>query len=295
MQSAQNPQIRQLACVYLRKIICNLWVQLQPNDQAQAKQLLLTQYINEPVTAVKRAISNVIGSLSKLLIPNKEWPELFQFVFEFCGAAELVKKELAMMLLSVIIEYFSVNEINTYYESLNPIIESYLQSSEPSLKRLAVETVNNLTQAQNAIKILKKYSNLIPLVLNALSLDDEDMIQKVFETLTDFLEAKKVMQPHLEIVVQAAISVSKNTNLSFNVRESTIYFLENFGDNFGKYMAKKQMTNMLQQIVETGFIIASESTEEYADDEDSPHSLALYMLYNYASEVPNNVVYPIFK
>ena len=63
--------------MYLRKIICNLWVRLQPNDQAQAKQLLLTQYINEPVTAVKRAISNVIGSLSKLLIPNKEWPELF--------------------------------------------------------------------------------------------------------------------------------------------------------------------------------------------------------------------------
>lgn len=136
---------------------------------------------------------------------------------------------------------------------------------------------------------------MIPLVLNALSLDDEDMIQKVFETLTDFLEAKKVMQPHLEIVVQAAISVSRNTNLSFNVRESTIYFLENFGDNFGKHMAKKQMTNMLQQIVETGFIIASESTEEYADDEESPHTLALYMLYNYASEVPNNVVYPIFK
>ena len=66
-------------------------------------------------------------------------------MFEFCGAPELVKKELAMMLLSVIIEYFSVNEINTYYESLNPIIESYLQSNEPSLKRLAVETVNNLT------------------------------------------------------------------------------------------------------------------------------------------------------
>lgn len=50
-----------------------------------------------------------------------------------------------MMLLSVIIEYFSVNEINTYYESLNQIIENYLRSDVPSLKRLAVETVNNLS------------------------------------------------------------------------------------------------------------------------------------------------------
>jgi hypothetical protein len=153
--------------------------------------------------------------------------------------------ELAMMLLSVIIEYFSINEINTYYDSLNSIIESYLKSDVPSLKRLAVETVNNITQTGQAIKILKKYNNLIPLVLNALNIEDEEMIQKIFETLTDFLEAKKVMQPHLELVVLAAINVSKNQELSFNVRESTIYFLENVGDNFGKHMAKKGHMAML--------------------------------------------------
>ena len=76
-----------------------------------------------------------------------------------------------MMLLSVIIEYFSVNEINTYYENLNSIIEDYLQSDIPSLKRLAVLTVNNLTQTGSAIKVLKKYPKLIPLVLRAIDLN----------------------------------------------------------------------------------------------------------------------------
>ena len=75
------------------------------------------------------------------------------------------------MLLSVIIEYFSVNEINTYYENLNSIIEDYLQSDIPSLKRLAVLTVNNLTQTGSAIKVLKKYPKLIPLVLRAIDLN----------------------------------------------------------------------------------------------------------------------------
>jgi len=45
-----------------------------------------------------------------------------------------------------------------------------------SLKRLAVETVNTMSQTGSAVKILMKYSNLIPLVLGALSLEDEDMI-----------------------------------------------------------------------------------------------------------------------
>jgi len=126
MGNHENQQVRQLSCVYLRKIICSLWVQLTPEEQVMSKNHLLVCYEKEPITIVKRAIADAIGSLSKLLIPNKEWNELFKFVFDYTSAPELVKKELAMILLSVIIEYFSLTEINTYYDSLNTIIEQYL-------------------------------------------------------------------------------------------------------------------------------------------------------------------------
>lgn len=42
-------------------------------------------------------------------------------------------KELGMVLLSVIIEYFSVDEIKLYYDALNKIIEIHLQSGIVSL------------------------------------------------------------------------------------------------------------------------------------------------------------------
>ena len=80
------------------------------------------------------------------------------------------------MLLSVMIEYFSANDITTYYAQLNPIIEQYLQSNYTSLKRLAVITVNNLTQTEDAINVLKQYPDLIPLVLNAIDIEQEDLI-----------------------------------------------------------------------------------------------------------------------
>jgi hypothetical protein len=41
------------------------------------------------------------------------------------------------------------------------------------------------------------------------------------------------------MIIDAAISVSKNKDLSFNVREVTIHFLEEIGSSFGKYFAKK--------------------------------------------------------
>jgi hypothetical protein len=44
--------------------------------------------------------------------------------------------------------------------------------------------------------------------------------------MTDFLGEKRVLQPHLPLLIEAAINISLNTELSFNVREVSIYFLE---------------------------------------------------------------------
>ena len=83
MANAQCTNVRQISCVYLRKIVANLWVSLSADEQTKTKSLLLQRYIDEPVQLVKKNIANVIGTLGQLLIPNKEWEELFQFVFQY--------------------------------------------------------------------------------------------------------------------------------------------------------------------------------------------------------------------
>ena len=129
---------------------------------------------------------------------------------------------------------------------------------------------------------------MIPLVLNALDLSQDTLIQQIFETMTDFLEgAKSVLKPHITILIQAAITISMNQDLLFNVRETTIHFLTLMSMSFGKVLSKSKMNDTLKQVIDCGFRIASESTEEYPDEEESPHSSALYMLSNYACEVTN--------
>jgi len=51
--------------------------------------------------------------------------------------------------------------------------------------------------------------------------------------------------------------------------------------------------HIIDKIIETGFVIASESEADYEGEQNTPHSLALYMIFNFASEVPNTVIYPI--
>ncbi len=112
---------------------------------------MLERFRVEPVTLVKKSIAEVVGSLGRILIPNKEWPQLFEFVFTSTNSELLVDKELAMILLSVIIEYFTHDEIKNYYDGLNPIIENYLKSDVPSLRNLSIETVNKLACTPKAV------------------------------------------------------------------------------------------------------------------------------------------------
>ena len=77
MSRNEDQIIRQLATVYLRKLIGKHWMMLPEPDQTKTKNLLLERFIAEPVSLVKKNIADVIGQLGKLLIPQKQWPELF--------------------------------------------------------------------------------------------------------------------------------------------------------------------------------------------------------------------------
>ena len=160
-----------------------------------------------------------------------------------------------MILLSVIIEYFTHDEIKTYYDQLNPIIEQYLQSDVPSLKKLSVETLNQLATTPKAIQTLKKYSNLIPLVCQALDLDnvEEDLIHKVFETFNEFVEIKKVLGPHLPMIIEKALLISCNPDFGVNLREVTLLFLELIAEKYARVLIKKHGLNFIEGIVEKGF------------------------------------------
>ena len=168
-----------------------------------------------------------------------------------------------MQLLSVIIEYFTHDEIKEYYANLNPIIESYLKSDQPSLKKISIVTVNKLSLTPKAVSVLSKYNQLIPLVLNALDLNDEDLIHKVFETFNEFIDYKKVIKPHLEMIMEAALNIVKNPEHERNLREVTLFFLELIAEKYSRILIKKHGSAFLAQVFEAGFLVASEDPENW--------------------------------
>lgn len=80
----------------------------------------------------------------------------------------------------------------------------------------------------------------------------------MFETFNEFVEIKKVLAPHLKILIEAALKISANKEYSINLRESTLFFLELISVKYGNYLIKKGGLSIIDKIIEVGFTIASE-------------------------------------
>jgi hypothetical protein len=112
--------------------------------------------------------------------------------------------------------------------------------------------------------------------------------------LTDIIPVKKLIRPHLPLLIEGALNISCNVELSDNLREVTIAFLDQLCDTFGKFLAKKH-GDLLEKIIKVGFTIASEDCEDAEEDTEKPADFAVYMLLSCATEVPNTVSWPLFK
>lgn len=70
-------------------------------------------------------------------------------------------------------------------------------------------------------------------------------------------------------------------------------FLEQIAENYSKYLVKKAGTAIIEKIIETAFIIASEPEDDYEEGQETPHQLALYMIVSYSSAISYEIMYPI--
>ena len=121
------------------------------------------------------------------------------------------------------------------------------------MKKISIVTVNQLSLTPKAVSVLSKYNNLIPLVLNALDLNDEDLIHKVFETFNEFIDYKKVIKPHLELIMTAALNIVKNPDHEKNLREVTLLFLELISEKYARIMIKKHGSGFLNKFLMQDF------------------------------------------
>lgn len=123
--------------------------------QVKIKNALLERFQVDPVSLIKKSIAGVIGSLCKMLIPNREWDDLFKFVMQFSQSENVADQELALLLLSVIIEYLGKDDIKEHFDNISLILMGAIKSQQPSIVDFGITCINNIAKATSNVKVLK--------------------------------------------------------------------------------------------------------------------------------------------
>jgi hypothetical protein len=291
MINEEDQALRQIACIYLRRFLSKLWAKLDKQIQNEVKVALLERFKIDPIPIIKRSIAGVIGSISKILIPNKEWNELFEFVLQHSQSDSVADQEIALLLLSVLVEYFGKEEIKAHFDNISIILQGSLKSEHESIVDFGISCIKNFAKATNNVKVLKSIQKMIPDILSRLSEDNEDRIQAVFDCLLSLVEYKGLLTPHIINIIYGAIKIAANEDYHIHTRERAIVFFE-FAPikHFKTFKSNKKLLNT---VIETLMRIACESDEGYQQDSVTPHQCALYSIKSFSIYMHKPIIFPI--
>jgi CRISPR/Cas system CSM-associated protein Csm2 small subunit len=163
MNESELP-LRQISSVYLRQVIGRLWPKLTKKSQLAVKDNILKTFHKETIPIMQSSIAEAMGALSKILIPNKEWNEIIDFILKRAKGNEPEQIQ-GLMLLSVIIEYLSKDDIKNLYDKIHQFIYTGLQHKNKDIKLFSIKASTNIAKTTQNVKVLKNFQTLIPLIL----------------------------------------------------------------------------------------------------------------------------------
>lgn len=291
MINEEDQSMRQISCIYLRKFLSKLWGKLDKEVQENIKTALIERFQADPSPLIKKSIAGVIGSMCKILIPNKEWDQLFEFVMQFSQSENIGDQELALLLLSVLVEYLGKEEIKTHFDNISIILKAALSSGQETIIDFSITCIKNFAKATSNVKVLKFIQGIIPTLLGCITEDNEERLQMVFDCLLSLVEYKGLLTPHLGDVIEGAIKVANTLEFHTHTRERAVVFFEFLPIKHFKLLKKKKA--LLDRIITTLMKVACEPDDEYPKDSTTPGQCALFSIKSFSIYMHKPVIFPI--
>lgn len=114
---SEEPLIKKLMIIYVWvkdqlkiNLICNYYIQIPPEAQAQLKEQILLSVQNEQTENIRRKVCDVAAEVARNLIDedgNNQWPEFLQFLFQCANSPLPALKESALRMFT----WVSLNSI----------------------------------------------------------------------------------------------------------------------------------------------------------------------------------------
>ena len=304
IQHSSLPQVRQLAAVLVRRRITAHWPKLDVAVRVQLQAVLLARLPIEPERAVRRSITSVAGVIARYALPRGEWSELLAFLSQCAQSATAEHRELAMVLLSALLESDEVVEstLRPHFPMLAATLQALLADhANPPVRRAALKAVSAwcgvVDQEVDARVIKPLIPPLLELCKAAATSGDEETLVLAFQILYDLIESQATfVNAHLPAILELALALANAPSMEVETRVVALNVVGCALAHKKKTIVKHKLvpaltTRLLEACATTD---ASGAIEDDEDDEDevSVHRRAAQVFHTLGVSIPSKHAVP---
>lgn len=275
---------------------------MEPNDQKFLKQAILERYFTEPERAVRRAIGFLIGTLTQVTLPKREWPELLQVISQRTDSQQpLEVRDGAIYLLGLILdisaEHF-IEHFTDFYKFFATTIGDAAKSIRYQSLRCLLYLLENVSESEH----IGMFTNLIEPVMKVVDecvTDGQDeLVRLAFTVFCELAETESELFNDKVYTALAYFICSERILLNKNIETGTqavaVDFLADIAQTHKAVYAKNQ--DLLQHLVGTlCHLTLNKKKPGDIEDADTLQDLSLNLINELTKQIAKKKVYPLFK
>ncbi|XP_023217286.1 importin-4-like [Centruroides sculpturatus] len=302
--SSTNVQVRQYSAILLRRKLSKRkqWEQLDQQLKNSLKVSLLEFVTKENEKAVINCVVQLIASIAKHELENRNWQELFQFLNRYVHGGNHAEKHLGLYVLNAVTST-SAHHLKPFFKSFLSLFgNTLIVRDDKWIPLYSIKIMTNMI-AHVGTDEMNKFQTLMPLVINVikdLSITDEDLACEAMEIFDELIESEiAILAPHVLTLNNVCISLASDKNLGDSLRVKSLAIMRWLIKMKKKVILKKKLTENILNIL---FVIMCEP-QDLSDDEENddcssqlPSTFAAQVIDTMALHFPpERVVLPLLK
>jgi len=158
---SQNPAVRTVAAVQLRKSIAKHWADLPPEARTTIKSVLLERVANETENNVRKNVASVVSMVAKKALPAEGWPELLGFLQQCTSSGSADHREVGLMVFERLAD-MAGEHFKPWLQNLQEIFTAALGDPELRVRVAGLRAACQLVQWISDEKEVLSFQALIP-------------------------------------------------------------------------------------------------------------------------------------
>ncbi|KAI3451336.1 hypothetical protein Pfo_008001 [Paulownia fortunei] len=209
----------------------NLYPRLSPTAQNELKTVLLRRIREETAPTTFKILINLVSNVAGFLLPKKQWPEVYDYLFKSLKSDVARNNECAALLFVKLIPrcpelfLFYVDDLSEAFRGImDRTWEDHVVSG--AAVGASVELVLHLATPSSHEKYYDLLNYMVRVLSDAVDEMDASQTQRILEDMIVLAGAEtRFLRSHIDYLVEKMLDVAENYYVNDKTRELVVEFV----------------------------------------------------------------------